>query len=112
MVPIMRDAVEYLDAAGRSPFGRWFDTLDARAAAKVTIAVSRVEQGNISSIKTVGEGVSEIRIDWGPGYRIYIGFDGQVLILLLAGGTKRRQDNDIANAKTHWTDYKKRKKKE
>ena len=112
MVPKTHEAVEYLDSSGRSPFGRWFDTLDARAAAKVTIAVSRVEQGNIASIKSVGEGVSEIRIDWGPGYRIYFGFDGQVLIILLAGGTKRRQDKDIADAKGNWTDYKKRKTKD
>ncbi len=112
MIPKMREAVEYQDRVGRSPFGLWFDSLDARAAAKVTVAIARVEQGNSASIKSVGESVCEIRIDWGPGYRIYFGFDGKTLIILLAGGTKRKQDSDIAAAKASWADYKSRKNKE
>jgi putative addiction module killer protein len=60
--------LEYLDGAGRSPFRRWFERLDERAAAKVTIAVTRLEQGNFSNVKGVGAGVFENRIDFGPGY--------------------------------------------
>jgi putative addiction module killer protein len=62
--------LEYLDAAGRSPFAGWFAVLDAQAAAKVTVALARIEQGNLSNLKGVGAGVLEYRIDFGPGYRI------------------------------------------
>jgi len=102
--------LEYLDAAGRSPFSRWFDSLDARAAAKVTIALARIEQGNLSNVKGIGGGVFEYRIDFGPGYRVYLGRDGDVVVILLGGGTKVRQQNDIAIAKERWADYKRRKK--
>jgi putative addiction module killer protein len=101
----------YLDAAGASPYQEWFDGLDATAAAKVTIAITRIELGNLSNMKGVGSGVHEYRIDSGPGYRIYFGKDGDRLVILLGGGTKRRQQKDIAEALTRWTDYKKRKKK-
>ena len=108
----MRSAIEYLDARGRSLFGRWFDLLDSRAAAKVTIAIARLEQGNVSSLKSVGAGVSELRIDYGPGYRVYVGQDGDVLLILLGGGTKQRQQSDIAAAQERWADYKRRKKEQ
>lgn len=101
---------EFLDPAGASPFAEWFDGLDPQAAAKVTVALARIELGNLTSLKTVGGGVLESRIDWGPGYRIYLGRDGNTLIILLCGGTKRRQDDDIATAKVSWIEYKRRKK--
>jgi putative addiction module killer protein len=101
---------EYLDGANRSPFGAWFDALDAQAAAKITIALARMEQGNLSNVKGVGSGVQEYRLDFGPGYRIYFGRDGDTLIILLAGGTKRRQQSDIETAQARWADYKKRKR--
>ncbi len=82
-----------------------FTGLDAPAAAKVAVALARLEQGNLSN---VGEGVLEYRIDWGPGYRVYFGRDGEVLVILLTGGTKQRQQRDIETAKHHWTDYKRR----
>lgn len=104
MVPTVRCVEEYLDENDRSPFRRWFETLDRKARAKVTIAVARVEQGNDSAIKSVGGGVCEIRIDWGPGYRVYVGFDGVTIVILLAGGTKQRQNRDIADAKAMWAD--------
>jgi putative addiction module killer protein len=66
---------EYVDARGRSPFAEWFADLDARAAAKITVALARIAMGNLSSVKAVGTGVSEYRIDWGPGYRVYVGRD-------------------------------------
>ena len=104
------ELIEYLDEAGESPFGGWFGDLDAQAAAKITIALARMEQGNLSNVKGVGSGVQECRLDFGPGYRIYYGRDGGTLIILLAGGTKRRQQADIETAKARWADYKKRKR--
>lgn len=84
-------ALEYLATGGGSPFAGWFDELDLQAAAKVTIALQRLAQGNLSNAKRVGAGVLEYRIDFGPGDRVYFGRDGEQLIILLAGGTKRRQ---------------------
>ena len=98
----------YLAGDGESPFQEWFSGLHAAAAAKVSVALARLEQGNLSNVKTVGEGVLEYRIDWGPGYRVYFGRDGDVLVILLTGGTKQRQQNDIDAAKASWTDYKRR----
>lgn len=101
--------VEYIDRHGRSPFADWFAGVEARAAAKVVVALSRMEGGNLSNVKSVGAGVLEYRIDFGPGYRIYFGRDGGNLILLLAGGTKKRQQRDIGDAHGRWLDYKQRK---
>jgi putative addiction module killer protein len=95
---------------GKSPFETWFAELDAAAAAKVAVALARLEQGNLSNAKGVGEGVLEYRIDWGPGYRVYFGRDGDTLVILLTGGTKKRQQRDIETAKALWVDYKRRRK--
>lgn len=102
--------LEYLDDEDRSPFGNWLDEIDAIAAAKVTVAMTRLSLGNISNVKGVGAGVLECRIDFGPGYRIYFGKDGEKIIILLAGGTKKRQQRDIELAQNRWKDYKARKK--
>ena len=75
----------------------------------MTVAIARIEQENLSNVKGVGEGVLEYKIDFGPGYRVYFGRDGDVLVILLAGGTKKRQQRDIDMAKVRWADYKKRK---
>jgi putative addiction module killer protein len=106
----MLDVREYLDHEGQSPFGAWFSDLDAAAASKITIGIARIEQGNLSNTKSVGAGVLEYRINFGPGYRIYFGRDGDVLVILLAGGTKQRQQHDIETAKKRWSDYKQRRK--
>jgi putative addiction module killer protein len=74
----------------------------------VAVALARLEQGNLSNAKGVGEGVPEYRIDWGPGYRIYFGRDGDTLVILLTGGTKKRQQRDIDTAKALWADYRRR----
>lgn len=103
------EVCEYLDAKGNSPYTKWFDRLNAPAAAKVTTAIYRMEQGNFSNVKAIGDGVHERWIDSGPGYRIYFGKDGDRLVILLAGGTKKRQSKDIAAAKDLWSDYKCRK---
>jgi putative addiction module killer protein len=93
--------LEYLDAAGRSPYRDWFENLNAQAAARVTVALTRIELGNLSNVKGVGAGVRE--------YRIYFGRDGERIVILLAGGTKSRQQDDIATAQKRWADYKERK---
>jgi putative addiction module killer protein len=108
----MLTILEFIERSGASPFGAWFDSLDAAAAAKVTTAVRRLELGNFSNVKGVGGGVFECRIDFGPGYRVYFGKDGETLMILLGGGTKKRQDRDIATARERWSDYKKRKSQE
>ncbi len=104
------DLREYLSAQGTSPFGVWFNALEAQAAARVAVVLARMENGNLANAKGVGAGVMECRIDVGPGYRIYFGRDGDSLIILLAGGTKRRQQRDIEAAQERWTDYKRRKR--
>lgn len=102
----------YHRADGSSPFGGWFDELDDTAHARVTKFLTRLELGNTSNVKPVGEGVSELKVDFGPGYRVYFAMDGRTLVILLGGGTKKRQSKDIDAAKQCWTDYKRRKKGE
>ena len=75
-------------------------------------ALVRLEQGNISGVKGVGAGVFEHRLDFGPGYRVYFGKDSDALVILLGGGTKRRQRQDVETARDHWRDYKRRKRQE
>jgi putative addiction module killer protein len=106
------DLLEYLEEKGRSPFEKWFNRINAQAAAKVTTALVRLESGNTSNTKSVGGGVYELKIDYGPGYRVYFGYDGPKVVILLAGGTKKRQEKDIETAKKRWNNYKERKKKE
>ena len=103
---------EYVDAAGKSPFSKWLRGLNVHAAAKVTTALERIADGNLSNTKPVGAGVLEYRIDFGPGYRIYFGRDGDRLVILVGGGTKKRQQGDINAAKSHWADYKRRRLQE
>ena len=100
---------EFVNDEDVSPFRRWFDDLDHHAAALVTIAIDRLGEGNTSNAKSLSEGVAELRINRGPGYRIYFGWDGKVLVILLGGGTKRRQQSDIQTALRHWRNYKTRK---
>ena len=104
--PRMVEIRYYVSASGDEPFGDWFADLEAVARAKVTRAIARLEQGDFSSVKTVGEGVLEYRIDFGPGYRVYFGRDGDTLVILLTGGTKKRQQRDIDAAHAYWRDYK------
>lgn len=105
----MVDIREYLDQRGRNSYKVWFDRLNPQAAAKVATALTRLALGNVSNVKGVGSGVFELRIDFGPGYRIYFGKDGEGLIILLSGGTKKRQQHDISDAIAQWEDYKQRK---
>ncbi len=97
---------EYLDPFGRSPYARWFDGLSAPAAAKVATALYRMELGNFSNVEGVGSGIYEYKIDFGPGYRIYFGKEGESLIILLGGSSKKEQQAAIASAKRAWAAYK------
>ena len=108
----MIEIVEYEDDDGTHPFSKWFETLNTPAALKVRTAIARMETENFSNAKSVGQGVSEYKIDFGPGYRIYFGKDGEKLVILLGGGTKKRQRRDIENAKQHWNHYKTRKRRQ
>ncbi|WP_145205732.1 type II toxin-antitoxin system RelE/ParE family toxin [Sphingobium sp. B2] len=100
---------EYIREDGSSPFRSWFGDLDTQAGAKVATAIVRLELGNLSNVKWIGGGLGEYRIDWGPGYRLYLGQDGDELIILLVGGTKKRQQADIDRASLLLTEYKSRK---
>ena len=104
-VPDVIEIKELMDERGRSYFARWFDGLDAVAAAKVTTVLGRMEQGNLGDTKSVGGGVLERRIAFGPGYRIYFGRDDAALIILLGGGTKPRQSRDVELAQALWDEY-------
>jgi putative addiction module killer protein len=99
---------EYLDG-DRSPYADWFNGLDAVAAARIDRYVRRMEQGNFGYSSHVGGGVQELHIDFGPGYRVYYGKDGEDIIILLGGGSKRGQSRDIAEAIGRWERFKRRK---
>jgi len=94
----MVEVREYLDRGGRSPYAAWYDRLNKEAAAKVAAALARIHQGNFSNAKGVGAGVYEYRIDFGPGYRLYFGKDGDRLVILVGGGTKKTP----AGRHQHW----------
>ncbi len=100
---------EYLDRAGRNPFAEWRASLDEFARTKISIALFRLRDGNISHVKSVGGGVSELKINFGPGYRVYFGRDGSAVVILLGGGTKKTPQPDIEKARARWTDFKHRK---
>lgn len=95
----------YIDACGDAPFAEWFAELEPTASARIARAIARMEQGNFSNAKGVGEGVLEYKIDFGPGYRVYFGRDGDTIVILLTGGTKKRQQRDIDAAKAYWRDF-------
>ncbi len=100
--------VEYVRENGSNPYRTWFTGLSAPAAAKVATAAVRLEMGNTSRVRWIGV-IGEYRIDWGPGYRIYLARDGDAVIVLLGGGTKKGQHGDIERAKVLWAEYKARK---
>lgn len=101
---------QYIDPNGSSPFDYWFMELNSIAAAKVTKEIYKLELGNFSNVEGVGAGVYEQKIHFGPGYRVYFGKDGDNVVILLCGGTKKRQSQDIAMAIEYWQDYKRRKR--
>jgi len=100
---------EYVREDGTNPYKDWFDDLDTQAAVKIAVVVARLELGNTSNIKWF-DGIGEYILDWGPGYRIYLAKDGDKLIILFGGGTKKKQQKDIDRAKELHAEYKARKK--
>jgi len=100
---------EYTDEKGKSPYAHWLGGLrDARAKAKVMMRVDRMELGLFGDAEPIGEGLTELRIDYGPGYRVYYGKEGNTVYLLLCGGDKSTQKKDIKLAKKYWQDHKRR----
>lgn len=98
--------LEYVSGEKR-PFSDWMRMLDRRAAGVVDARIARLRVGNLGDWKAVGDGVFEMRIDFGPGYRVYFGRQGRTVVVLLGGGSKRSQSADIRQAKANWRDYEK-----
>ena len=99
----------YRTESGRVPYREWHNTLrDTKTRAVIDARLARVRAGNFGSCETVGEGVSELKINYGPGYRIYFGQVGRRVVLLLTGGDKSTQNIDVRNARIFWQDYKAR----
>jgi putative addiction module killer protein len=104
-----RELREYLTETGHNPFREWLHSLrDLQARARIRVRLNRVRLGNLGDCKPVGEGVMELRLDFGPGYRVYFGQQADVLVILLCGGDKRTQTRDITSAKQYWQSYKRR----
>jgi len=102
-----REVVAFRAPDGRVPFEEWLDDLDdKRAVARILARLARVRQGNLGDCKSVGDGVNELRVDYGPGYRVYFGQKERTLVVLLCGGDKRTQDRDIRLAKQYWREFK------
>lgn len=109
MLAAPKNVVAFRTQDGRVPFENWLDDVsDKKAVARILARLARVRQGNLGDCRGVGEGVSELRVDYGPGYRIYLGQDGPTLVILLCGGDKKTQARDIRIAKQHWREYKNR----
>ena len=109
MVEILR----YVTVSGKDVFGKWLAGLrDQRAAAKIAIRITRLAVGNFGDCRPLRDGVWELRIDWGQGYRVYYAMAGRTCVLLLCGGDKRRQTADIQRAIEYWKDYQRRTAKE
>ena len=105
----MLEIRHYVSRSGKDVFEDWLSRLaDARAQAKIVSRINRLAAGNFGDCRPVRQGVHELRIDWGPGYRIYWAMVGKVCVLLLCGGDKRKQSSDIERAIGFLTDYKER----
>ena len=98
--------VYYVRENGKVPYRDWFESLkDIKAQAAVVARLARLRSGNFGACESVGRGLSELKIDYGPGYRVYFGVAGKQVVLLISGGDKSTQHQDIQKAKTYWTDY-------
>ncbi len=101
-----REIRRYVTPQGKIPFARWLESLrDLKAVVKIETRLDRLRQGNFGNCRSLGDGVSELKIDYGPGYRIYFAQAGAIVILLLCGGNKSTQIRDIRKAKEYWYDY-------
>ena len=107
-----REIRRYTTADGKVPFDEWSDSLrDRKARVRIKARLDRVELGNFGDCKPEGEGVLALRVNYGPGYRVYFGQDGSEAVILLCGGDKSTQDRDIYQAKKYWADYHERRKR-
>jgi len=105
----MYEIRHYLTASGKNLFEEWLDSLkDAKAEARIAARIARLAAGNFGDCKPLRDGVWELRIDWGPGYRVYYAMSGRMCVLLLCGGDKRKQSADISRAVEYWNDYQRR----
>lgn len=99
----------YVTAEGHEPFTEWLNSLqDQRARAKIRVRLDRVSLGNFGDCHGVGDGVQELRIDYGPGFRVYFGQEGTTVVLLLCGGDKSNQAMDIQTAQRYWREYRRK----
>jgi putative addiction module killer protein len=109
----MLDIRHYLTTSGTDIFEEWLDSLrDTKAEARIAARIARLAAGNFGDCKPLRDGVWELRIDWGPGYRVFYGMIGRMSVLLLCGGDKRRQATDINRAVEYWNDYARRTEKQ
>jgi putative addiction module killer protein len=105
----MVEVLHYVNESGRDVVRQWLDDLrDARAAARIVQRIDRLAGGNFGDCKPLAGGVWELRIDYGPGYRVYYAMAGKTCVLLLCGGDKRKQAADVERAIGYWNDYKRR----
>ena len=108
----MYEIRHYLTASGKNLFEEWLDSLrDAKAEARIVTRIARLAAGNFGDCKPLMDGVWELRIDWGPGYRVYYAMSGRTCVLLFCGGDKRKQSADINRAVDYWNDYQRRTRK-
>ncbi len=105
----MYDLRHYVDKKGQDLFAKWLDRLkDRKAQSRVAARLIRLKNGNFGDCKPVGDGVWELRVDWGPGYRVYYALEGSRVVLLCDGGDKRTQSADIARAISRWNEWQER----
>ncbi len=98
--------IAYVDKDGKEPFTEWIDSLrDTMGRKRILVRIGRLQHGNYGDCKSVGEGVSELKMTFGPGYRVYIGEEGKNIVVLLCGGDKSTQEQDIETAKVYWKEH-------
>ena len=97
--------LEYITREGRNPYRDWLERQNLVLQARIEARIFRVSQGNLGDVKTVGHGVCELRLPFGPGYRVYFGREGGETVILLIGGAKHTQRKDIMTARSYWLDY-------
>ena len=108
----MYELRHYVDLTGQDLFIQWLDNLkDRQAQARVAVRLARLENGNFGDCKPISDGIWELRVDWGPGYRVYYAMEGKHVVLLCEAGDKRTQDADIARAIARWKEWQTRSKK-
>jgi putative addiction module killer protein len=104
-----KELLEFVTETGRPPFREWLIALkDVQVRSRIRVRLNRIRLGNLGDCKSVGDGVFEIRMNFGPGYRVYFGHEGQSVIILLCGGDKKSQGKDILLAKRYWASFKSR----